>query len=629
MIVFVCLVFLIGVFSFADGANVVFKTGFEKNVSLDPKISDYQEWSDDPNPSCAANPYCNGGFVDSVTGYNVPFDMPGRCFYIDCYTQSGGGAPYFQLVASGTDDAAEISASTFKTGSKSLRIYNDDVGDPASRTQLNIGSQNSGSGYHNFNDYTCTKFWVYWTQLPSLTTPQWNLWYEWMNGNLFPGRLMWISDASGGFRLQAFGGASAYSRALWKAQSGYLNRNDYLNKWIEVVVYFNRDRSNGRCIVEMKPEGGLSVTLINFTGDTDTGQGINTLMPIKNYGPGGNDAWTYYDDFAMYSSTGPTDLPGWDSTSFSCIGTIPANAIAYDSEESTDLTIDTPWTFSTNDTSTKCQYNCNLGYSWDGSACILQTQTDSYTILKTSTPPAIDGSLNEFTNANPITITDSYGTTGTYKFLWDSDALYFAADVSDSNLNADLSHQEDGALWDDDSLEMIFDTLHNKGAIQNDDYKFFVNVNDEQADSQRYDMSWDSGMTKSVLIKGTGTINNRTDTDTGYVIEARIPWSNWKTPKDSEVWGMNLALNDKSATGSRLSTVWSGSSVNNLDDSGVLAFSSQFVAQGGSICNTGADSNADGAITISELINYISQWKAGSVTIGNLIDAIGKWKGRC
>jgi hypothetical protein len=49
----------------------------------------------------------------------------------------------------------------------------------------------------------------------------------------------------------------------------------------------------------------------------------------------------------------------------------------------------------------------------------------------------------------------------------------------------------------------------------------------------------------------------------------------------------------------------------------------------GSSCNSLADFNSDGVISISELINYISQWKAGSVTISSLIDAIGKWKSGC
>ncbi len=49
----------------------------------------------------------------------------------------------------------------------------------------------------------------------------------------------------------------------------------------------------------------------------------------------------------------------------------------------------------------------------------------------------------------------------------------------------------------------------------------------------------------------------------------------------------------------------------------------------GSSCNSTADSNSDGIITIAELINYISKWTAGTVTISGLIDAIGKWKSGC
>ncbi|MBS3094588.1 cellulase family glycosylhydrolase [Candidatus Pacearchaeota archaeon] len=42
-----------------------------------------------------------------------------------------------------------------------------------------------------------------------------------------------------------------------------------------------------------------------------------------------------------------------------------------------------------------------------------------------------------------------------------------------------------------------------------------------------------------------------------------------------------------------------------------------------------SDSNRDGVVNISELMNYISQWKAGTVLIGNLMIAIGEWKNGC
>lgn len=42
-----------------------------------------------------------------------------------------------------------------------------------------------------------------------------------------------------------------------------------------------------------------------------------------------------------------------------------------------------------------------------------------------------------------------------------------------------------------------------------------------------------------------------------------------------------------------------------------------------------ADSNGNSIVDISELLNYISQWKAGSVVIGDLLTAIGEWKNGC
>jgi hypothetical protein len=48
----------------------------------------------------------------------------------------------------------------------------------------------------------------------------------------------------------------------------------------------------------------------------------------------------------------------------------------------------------------------------------------------------------------------------------------------------------------------------------------------------------------------------------------------------------------------------------------------------GSICGP-SDSDSDGIVTISELIDYIGEWKIGNVSIEDLIDAIGKWKSGC
>ncbi len=52
----------------------------------------------------------------------------------------------------------------------------------------------------------------------------------------------------------------------------------------------------------------------------------------------------------------------------------------------------------------------------------------------------------------------------------------------------------------------------------------------------------------------------------------------------------------------------------------------EVVYDGASICATNADSDGDGKINMSELLNYISGWKSGSVSMSNLLNAIGFWK---
>ena len=44
------------------------------------------------------------------------------------------------------------------------------------------------------------------------------------------------------------------------------------------------------------------------------------------------------------------------------------------------------------------------------------------------------------------------------------------------------------------------------------------------------------------------------------------------------------------------------------------------------ICTTGADTNGDGIVSLTELLNYIGSWKIGNVSLSLLLSAIGFWK---
>lgn len=54
----------------------------------------------------------------------------------------------------------------------------------------------------------------------------------------------------------------------------------------------------------------------------------------------------------------------------SCAGVVPNNATSYDSEEQRAVMAGTLWTHGVYDTTQKCQFRCDTGYTWDGTACI-------------------------------------------------------------------------------------------------------------------------------------------------------------------------------------------------------------------------------------------------------------------
>jgi len=174
-----------------------------------------------------------------------------------------------------------------------------------------------------------------------------------------------------------------------------------------------------------------------------------------------------------------------------------------------------------------------------------------YDIEKTAVPPTIDGDTGEFSNINPITITNAAGTTGNYRLMWDDEALYIAASVSDTQLNSSITTR-DGALWTEDSIELFFDTLHDHGfALGADDYKFYINPLNTQGDANfapGVGMAYDTPFTSAVRLNGTN--NNNADVDVGYEIEIKIPWTGLGiagSPINKTI-GFDISMNDKRAT---------------------------------------------------------------------------------
>lgn len=171
---------------------------------------------------------------------------------------------------------------------------------------------------------------------------------------------------------------------------------------------------------------------------------------------------------------------------------------------------------------------------------------------RVATPPVMDGDLREFEGAEIAKATiDGLGGVQV-GVLWDDHALYLGVRVSDSKLYAVLDRR-DGPLWNDDSIELLFDTLDNRepGELPgSDDYKFFVTPTNLQRDD-RGGGAWETwNATWQSSVRLAGTLNDDSDVDQGYSAEIRLPWSDWgiSKPTQGTQIGFDVHLNAVTAT---------------------------------------------------------------------------------
>jgi glucose/arabinose dehydrogenase/mono/diheme cytochrome c family protein len=190
------------------------------------------------------------------------------------------------------------------------------------------------------------------------------------------------------------------------------------------------------------------------------------------------------------------------------------------------------------------------------------------------TPPVIDGQLDDecWKSAELI---DQFRlpwlqeknraakTATRARLLWDQDYLFFAADLDDGDLFADVT-EHDGKTWDNDVFELFFKPDLKKTAY----YEFQVNAAGTVMDVlmparepnsfEKYRKADDFHIHARVQLRGT--LNQRDDKDTGWTVEGRIPWLDLvKTggrPTVNDVWKFALCRYDydKSFSEPELST---------------------------------------------------------------------------
>jgi hypothetical protein len=186
----------------------------------------------------------------------------------------------------------------------------------------------------------------------------------------------------------------------------------------------------------------------------------------------------------------------------------------------------------------------------------------------TATPITIDGKLDEaawgkaqlldgfavyWENRPPKTATKA-------RLLWDDKYLYFAAEMEDSDLYADIT-EHNGMCWLNDVFELFFKPAEDKLAY----YEFQVNAANTQLEmflpsrgSGGYGRFRHGRLGIESEVALQGTLNNWQDKDTGWTVEGRIPWTGFQAtggkPNAGDHWRFALCRYDYSVAFDRTET---------------------------------------------------------------------------
>ncbi|WP_437483925.1 carbohydrate-binding family 9-like protein [Sorangium sp. So ce1014] len=180
---------------------------------------------------------------------------------------------------------------------------------------------------------------------------------------------------------------------------------------------------------------------------------------------------------------------------------------------------------------------------------------------------AIDGRLDEpawqaaartgpFVNVGTGREDLSLPTQGEARLLWDDAFLYVGFDVSDGTITGGFPQDaRDPHLWERDTVEVMIDP---DGDGDNKDY-YEIQISPQNLvfDSQFDDynaprggasgpfghQAWSAGLASAVVLRGT--IDDDSDEDRGYVVEAKIPWRSFAKakaapPSPGDAWRMNF-----------------------------------------------------------------------------------------
>ena len=189
----------------------------------------------------------------------------------------------------------------------------------------------------------------------------------------------------------------------------------------------------------------------------------------------------------------------------------------------------------------------------------ITVETPILAVQKTDVPPVIDGVAdNIWANAGKLYANNvlvgaggngSDNCSGSVQLLWDDNKIYALCTVTDDQLV-----HNGGDVYEDDNVELYFDSNNSKGSsYDSDDVQFSFN----------YDSKTIATIPSGYNSKGIDFVV--LPTNTGYNVEASIPWSNIKCNdlKSDMLIGFEFMINDDDNGGSRDNKIsWNATSDN-------------------------------------------------------------------
>ena len=182
----------------------------------------------------------------------------------------------------------------------------------------------------------------------------------------------------------------------------------------------------------------------------------------------------------------------------------------------------------------------------------------------TDHPPILDGQLDDpawkhavvidhfpsyWAHTNPGPFTKAW-------LLWDQDALYFAAKMTDKELRS-FGEKHNDMIWNGDVFELFFKPSDASPRY----YEFQVNPKGvllelaipHAVPFDFFKLAAEPPLGMQAAVKLAGTLNHPGDVDRGWVVEGKIPWSAFAAtggrPEPGAVWRFALCRYDYGTDG--------------------------------------------------------------------------------